>query len=756
MTPTHPRRRPLALALLGALSLPAMAASPATDTHPHGEREARRLDAVVVTATPLKQTADDLARPVEVLSDADLDRAKRATLGDTLQALPGVQSASFGPGVGRPVIRGLDGARVQVLSDGLGAGDVSAVSVDHANSVEPFLADRIEVLKGPATLLYGSGAIGGAINVIDGRVPDAPTARPLQGRAELRGNSVNDETAGLLRLDGTAADGRLVFHLDALHREGDDYAIPGYAERPDLHAHDDDAHDDHDDHADEAVRGTLPNSVLRTDAGAFGLSWIGERGHVGAAYSLYSTRYGVPGHTHAPLDGHDDHGHAADDDHADEAGHDDAVHIDLDQRRGEARAGLDDVGVFETVRLKLARTDYTHTEFEGDAVGTVFENTTREGRLELVHQPFAGWRGALGLQWTDRDFDAVGDEAFVPGTRGRDAGLFWIGERDFGPLKLELGARADRNRITPDAPAHDAHDDHDHAAHAERRDFDAHSLSAALKWDLDARLHLSLGLDHAERSPTAEELFSRGYHVATGALELGSDNLDVEAAQRIELGAHWHGERLRVGAALFAVEYADFIYLSALESGAQPGTALTMDGVPVRLWTQGDARFHGAEFDARLNLLDDASGRWDLRLRGDWVRGRLTGDGVRSLTVDVPHGDHAHAEPARLALGGDLPRIAPARLGTELEWSRGGWRATLGAMHHARQDRVAAWETPSAGYTLIDAHLSYHWDADTVGWEVFLDGSNLTDREARPHTSVLKDLAPLPGRGFALGIRAFF
>ena len=677
------RRTPLFLAFALAAS-PAWAVDSAS-----GQADPRHapttLDAVEVVATPLPDTADSLAHPVEVLSGERLDEAKASTLGETVNKLPGVQASYFGPGVGRPIVRGLDGARVQVLSDGLGPGDVSTVSADHAVAIEPFLADRIEVLKGPATLLYGSGAIGGAVNVVDGRIPDALPAAPLQGRAELRAGTVDHGRSGMARLDANA--GALVFHFDALHREAGDIAIPGYAESARLLAAEGET-------PDPATRGVLANSALRTDSGALGVSWIGARGFLGAGASLYSTDYGVPGHAHG--------------------GGDDGVRIALDQQRGELRAGVDGIGPFQTVRAKLAHTRYTHTEFEGGVPGTVFDNDSTEGRLELVHRPLAGFTGALGLQWAQREFVAVGEEAFVPGSQSRDLGLFWIGQRSFGATALQLGARHDRNRIEADAAT----------AIGPDRAFGTSSLSASLQWTFGEDLHVALGLDRAQRAPTAEELYSNGVHVATGSVERGAPGLRAETANRAELGAHWHAGRLTLGASLYRIAYDDFIYLAR--------TGAVVDGLPVQQWTQGDARFRGGEAELDWNLADGGSGRWDLRLFGDLVR-------------------------AELVAGGNLPRIVPARLGGELRWERAAWRASLGAVRYVRQDRVAPLEAPTSGYTLVDAHLAWHVDtAGGTAWEAFLDSNNLLDAEARPHTSFLKDVAPLPGRGVAVGLRVFF
>lgn len=717
-----PRLLPLALAL--QLAVPSIAQAQEAGTAPTDHHQPTDLSRIEVKATPLPGTAEELTRPVDVLAGEQLDRAKANSLGETVAKLPGVQSSYFGPGVGRPIVRGFDGARVQVLSDGLGSGDVSTVSVDHAVSIEPFLADQIEVLKGPATLLYGSGAIGGAVNVIDGRIPERATEQPLQGRAELRGGTVNDEKTGMVRLDGTSASGHVVFHFDALHRETGDYDIPGYAESA---AHRAEAGEE----ADPAERGVLRNSAVRTDAGALGISWVGERGFLGASYSLFNTRYGVPGHEHEHGDDGHDHG-------GDAEGAEGPVQIEMDQRRSEVRGGLNEVGPFASIRAKLARTEYTHTEYEGAEVGTVFDNTSTEGRLELVHRPWGGWNGAFGLQFAKRDFRAIGEEAFVPPSQSRDGGLFWIGEREFGPVKLELGARHDRNKI-------DVAED----AIGADRDFDTTSLSASARWNLSEDFHLSFGLDRAQRSPTAEELYSNGLHVATASIELGSPNLDVETANRAEIGLHWHNGPLKLSASLYHVRYNDFIYLA--DTGVEEH-----DG-PVRLWTQGDARFSGAEAEADWTFLDNDTGTWGLRVFGDVVRGKLDGRGTREVAFAVPHGDHSHDYTADLAQSGNLPRIAPWRLGGELRWARGPLRASLGAVRYARQDRVAEFESETPGYTLVDAHLAWH--ADTAAgnaWEVFLDGSNLLDKEARAHTSFLKDVAPLPGRGVAFGVRMFF
>ena len=721
--PTLPHR-PLTLAL--ALALASAATPLAASAH-----EPVDLPTIKVTASPLAGDAESLARPVEVLRDEALDRAKAATLGETVEKLPGVQTTYFGPGVGRPILRGLDGPRVQVLAAGLGTLDASTVSADHATSVEPFLADQIEVLKGPATLLFGSGAIGGAVNVADGRIArDLPEA-PLSGRAEIRGNTVNDERLGMFRLDGV--NGNWVIHVDGLLRDTGDYRIPGLAAA----GHDDhDDHDHDDDHDEDAGRGRLENSSIRSWAGAVGATWLGEGGHFGLSASTYRSHYGIPAGAHAHAD--DDHGH--DDDDHDHDDHDEEhgdVRIDLTQNRLELKAGVyEPLSFLESVELHGAYSDYEHAELEGHEVGTRFASTGHDARLQAVQKPVGGWRGAFGLQLGRVDFLAEGEEAFVPATLTDSWGVFVVQERNFDPVKLELGARYERVELDP-------------AGARPQRRFDAANLSAAAIWTMSPASDLRVSIDGSERAPTQEELYAGGLHVATGSIEIGDHGLATERALRGEIGLHAHNERVDFKVAAYRSDFRDFIYLA--------DTGVAEHGIPVRLWTQADAVFTGAEAEAVLHLADGERGSWDLRLFGDLVRGELDGSGTRTVDFEVPHGDHGHHYSAELANDGHLPRIAPGRFGADLSWALGGWRASLGAVRYLEQDRVAENEEPSPAYTLVDAHLSYRWErAGGASWEAFLHGNNLGNEEARPHTSLLRDFAPLPGRALAFGVRAWF
>lgn len=720
---------PHALSLALAVALVPSLATAADDA---GERDHHltELSAVKVTATPLQGDAESLARPVDVLAGERLDEQKAGTLGDTVAKLPGVQSTFFGPGVGRPIIRGQEGPRVAVLSNGMGNMDASTVSADHATSIEPFLADQIEVLKGPATLLFGSGAIGGAVNVVDGRIARDLPDRPLSGRAELRGNSVNDERSGMFRLDGV--NGNWVLHVDGLVRNGDDYRIPGYAVVDGLEDHS--GHDHEEGDTDEPRRGTLDNSSIRTRAGGVGATWLGEGGFFGASASTYRTNYGIPNGAHVHAD--DDHDHDHDHGDEEEEGDEHDVRIDMVQNRFEAKGGIyNPVSFLKNINLRTAYTDYEHVELEAGTPSTRFTNRGIEGRLEAVQQQIGGWDGAFGLQFGNSDFGAKGEEAFVPDTGTRNLGVFVLQEKQFGPFKLELGGRHDQVKLDPTG---------DYRA----RTFDATNLSAAGIWKLNDAVDLRFGVDGSERAPTNEELYAAGAHIATRSLEIGDANLKTERGQRVELGIHTHSDRLDFSASIYQTKFKDFIYLA--DTGV-------VESLPVRLWTQQDATFKGAEAEALVHLFEGNSGDWDLRVFGDYVKAELDGSGSRTVDIAVPHGDHDHNYTVDLANSGYLPRIAPARVGADLRWSRDGWRASVGAVRYSSQKDTAQNEEPSAGYTLVDAHFAYRWDrSDSNSYEVFLDGNNLTNREARAHTSLLRDYSPLPGRGVAFGIRAYF
>lgn len=647
--------------------------SPTSDTrHATGtdDHHATELSGVVVTGSALRDTAATLGSPTEVLSGERLDENRAASLGETVSSVPGVQSSNFGSGVGRPIIRGMDGPRVAVLSDGLSSQDVSTVSQDHAPAVEPFLADQIEVLKGPSILMFGNGAIGGAVNVVDGRIPEYAIDGGFGGRAETRFFAGDQGgNTSMARIDGGSD--RFALHADAVHRHASDYDTP---------------------------QGRQLNSFIDTRSGAIGGSLLGDWGFVGLSASRFEDAYGNPGEPGDPAAG--------------ERG----VHLQMQQQRYQLKGALRDLwGEGNGLRFAVGHTGYDHTEFEGDVPGTVFRKNANEGRVEASFGSTTGWQGAVGVQVSSSTFAAFGEEAFVPETSTRAQGVFAVARRSSARFQFDLGARVDRVTFSPEGAA--------------GRSFHPYSLALAGAWKLDERWKLTVNFDHAERAPAEEELFADGPHIATLAYEIGDVGLRREAANQLELGVQYHSERVSAKLSAYRNRFDNFIYLA--DTGNDWYWDEEDEYLPIRQWTQGDATFHGIEGEATFHLAANDSGDWDLRVFGDSVR-------------------------ATLAAGGNLPRIAPSRFGAQLRWENAGWRAALGATRTNRQDKVANNETPTAGYTLVDAHAARHFDTGNLSWELFADVSNLTNQVARVHTSFLKDVVALPGRSVAFGVRMFF
>jgi len=684
MSPPRIRRTPLCLAL-AALLTPALALAadepapqagdpPTTDSRHDGDAAAGRhvkdLDGVTVTASPLGGTAAELSRPVEVLAGERLDEVRGASLGETVASLPGVQSSNFGPGVGRPIVRGMDGPRVAIVSGGLATQDVSTVSQDHSPAIEPFLADQIEVLKGPSTLLYGSGAIGGVVNVVDGRIAETPVDG-LSGRAEVRFDAGDkDGNTDMFRLDAGNGSG-LSIHADGVYRNLNDYDTP---------------------------KGRQANSFVDGKSGAIGASMSGDWGFVGVSASRLRDTYGNPGEP------------------GDIAAGERGVWLDMTQDRYELKGGLNDLfGEGGNLRYSFGHTDYEHTEWEGDEPGTLFTKRANEGRVEASFAFGNGWKTAFGVQGSDSTFAAVGEEAFVPKTDTKSIGVFGVARNTWGRFQADLGARVDQVKYDTDTGL--------------SREFHPGSVSLSGGFRFNEQWRLTANLDHAERAPAEEELFADGPHIATLSYEVGDAELKKEKANQLELGVDYRNDWVDAKVSAYYNRYNDFIYLA--DTGGQWYFDEEDEYLPIRQWSQADAIFHGFEGEATFHLANNDTGAWDLRVFGDTVR-------------------------ARLDQGGNLPRIAPSRFGAQFRWEAERWRASLGATRYARQDKVAEGETPTDGYTMVDAHVAYHIDSGTTAWEVFLDGNNLTNQEARVHTSFLKDEVMLPGRNATFGVRMFF
>ncbi len=700
------------LYLLGSTLAAAQTLPPA---HGHRHDEPIALENLVVTASPYGRNQADLAQPTSVLAGRELNLRQAPTLGELLAGQPGVSSTYFGPGASRPVIRGLGGDRLRVLENGLGALDASATSPDHAVSLDPLLIERVEVVRGPSALLYGGNAIGGVVNVITHRIHSALPDRPFQARAEVRAGSADDSLASGMVLDGAA--GRVAWHVDGYVRDTGDVAIPGFAESARRRAAETAEAAAHGEEPPTEIAGHIPNTALRNDGAAFGMSFIGEHGFVGLAYSGHNSRYGVPAgaHAHAP---------------AEEAGSgDEGVRIDLRQRRVDLEGAITEAfGPFRGARFKVGTARYRHAELEGETVGTVFHNRGYDGRLEIMHGSTGGLAGAFGWQGGRSDFDAVGAEAFVPPSRTDTHALFLLEEAAAGSGTWQFGARYEQQEI-------------------ERRDVlgvgrdDGQvSLSLGYLHRLGEAWTLGASLARTERAPNAQELYADGPHVATNAYEIGDPSLGTEASVALDVTLRRRTGLVTGSLILFANHFDGFIFELPTGERAEEGAAgweVHADadddhGIAVYRFVQRDARFIGAEAEAIVHLHEGPDGQFDLIFGADLVRGRNRTDGT------------------------DLPRITPVRLKAGAAWRRGALALGAEVQVVARQSRTAPGEVPTAAHDLISAYANYRLISGPLNWDLFVRGTNLGHREARLHTSLLKEVAPLPGRDVTAGVRVTF
>ena len=506
------------------------------------------LPAVVIQSSALARTAEELVHPVDVIADDELQRLQRGTIGDVLADRPGIANASFGPGAGRPVIRGQGGPRVQVLENGIGSMDASTISADHAVSVDPLGAEQIEVIKGPATLIYGSAASAGVVNVIDDRLPDEVTPG-LRLRSDLSyGSNADEKKAAAKARYGNSS---VQVGADYSRRSAGDFSIPGYAERQ----HEGEVADE------EMVSGRLDNSSLRSERYGASTAWSGKRGMIGAAVSRYESNYGIPG-GHAHEHDHEHEGEEEEEGHSHEG-----VRIDLEQTRFDGRGLLNDpLPGFESLELRFGINDYEHREVEASGeIGTTFKVRELNGRAQLKHRPLSGWTGVVGLHVGDRDFEAVGEEAaFAPPVVTRGLGLFVVEGREVGAHRVEVGARVDRIE-------HDAAD-----PASPDRDFTPLSLSAGVNFMLSEHLHLRVNGQRAQRAPASEELYANGAHLATSSFERGDTTLKEETANTLDLSLERDQGRWTWTASTYLNYVQDYVFLREVD-GDGDGVADRVD-----------------------------------------------------------------------------------------------------------------------------------------------------------------------------------
>lgn len=698
----------LSFALLLLSAAPVMAQQPPRADTSHGA-----VDPEIIVTAPFARERQLVATAVSVLQGEELQRQTRSTIGETLARQPGVSASFFGPNASRPILRGLDAERVRVLTDGIGSFDVSNTSVDHAVAVNPLLVDRIEVLRGPAALLFGSGAIGGVVNMRDLRIPrEVPEGGPHVDVAAGVGSAARERSiAGALNVPLGSG---FVAHADGSFFQSENYRSGGFIFSRDLRK---EAAEEGGEVAEEAqARGRVPNTGARTWDIAGGLGWIGENGaSFGVALSHLANRYGIPnsleiehheeGHEEEHGEGHDDH-----DDHEAHA-HED-ITLDMRQTRVDVRAAVPLGGAFKEVTLRGGWADYRHDEIEdGGEIGTSFFNRSWEARMELVQQRQGSWQGASGVQYFSRNFRAQGEEAYIPANETRQIGLFTLQEVDLGQVRLEGGARYE-------------HTDVKSTQVGRERRFDTISLSAGGSVDLGSGFRLAASLSRSERAPAAEELFANGAHAATRAYEIGNPNFRTERQIGAEAVLRGRGIGWRFELSGFVSHFDNFIYLNP--TGAEE------DELPVFQYRQANANFWGMEAEGAVTLAQLGQTRIEATGLLDFTR------------ATIAHG------------GGPVPRIPPLRMLGGIEASGGVVGGRLELEHVTAQSRTAVLETATPAWTMVNASVSWKPFGVDAPTTLMVQANNIFDVEARRHSSFLKDVAPLLGRDIRVSLRVAF
>ena len=663
------------------------------------------LDEVLVTANRLDQTLFQQVQPASVLKGKELQLKLQPTLGETLNSEPGVSSTSFGPGASRPVIRGLGDDRVRVLQNGTSVLDVSNVSPDHAVATDPLTIRSVEVVRGPATLLYGPNTIGGVVNVIDDRIPQERFTGTLPtGKIETSAGSADDllSEAGAI----TWGAGPIVFHLDGFHRETNDLDIPGYARSAKLRAS-----DPLPPGTSEAY-GTLPNSATESTGAGLGASYVWEKGYLGFSYSGVDSTYGT----------------VAEED----------VTIELRQRRWDMRGAVyTPTPWIKEINYKLGYSDYDHTEFEGAAVGTKFLIEGYDGRVELLHEKIGLLEGAVGFESQENEFSALGAEAFLPPVQTFVNSLFFFEEIPLDKFRFQFGARYDRQTNETETNAA--------FGPGIERDFNAFSTSAAIVYNPVDDYAVTMSVAYTQRPPTYVELFANGPHVATGTFEIGDADLGTEDSLSLDLSVRKKSGWVTGSASAFYYRFNDFI-------SAQPtGDLDAVDSLPIYAYQPIGADFYGGEIETIFHLLEpveeipasDSKSAKSAAIPGSEQRIDLI------LRADYVHAEDRNShEP--------VPRIPPFRTSAALDYGNGPFSARIEGQYAAAQDRNANFELPTDGYFLLSASISYDLKIGPTNSTIYIKGTNLTNEEARQSTSFLKDIAPMAGRGVVVGLRTEF
>ena len=664
-----------------------------------------------ITATGSQEATQSILTPTKILQGDELANKLGGTLGATLANELGVSATGYGSGSSRPVIRGLEGSRVQILQNGLSVGDVSNISQDHAVGNNMQNTHQVEILRGAAALVYGSGSSGGLVNVVNDRIltnlPDRPT-----GAFNTSYETVNNGRAGSIEVDGAV--GSVAVHVDTAINNANNYSIPGSSTQsqgepaggwtvpP-------------EGNGGNNYAGKLPNSFSNQNNLGFGVSYISNSGYTGVSVERLNNNYGIP----TPEGGS----------------------INQSQNRYDLQHQTrDPFEGFSSFKFSAANTNYNHTEFAntGEAA-SLWKNLANEARVELTHNPLLGWKGTFGAQVTAASLNASevgsGSYAIVPPTKTNSNALFWIEEGKWKSLQGSLGLRY--NNVAQNPNTGTTLEAQDTSAGTltpeitlQNRNFNLMSYSAGGLWNFMQGHGLGVAYTVSQRAPSAQELYSYGAHESTATFDIGNPNLNKEVSHNLEFNFQKSLGTLRSKASVYANRFNNYIYGyytgNAISNGGQEG-----DGFSVVTSQQAAATIKGIEGELTYN--------W----REQGVGGRVFGDASQG-TFDA---------------GGNLPLQPAPRLGAEIAHQKNGWLTNASYIYSYQQNRLASWEQgPAPSYNLLNAGISYTEKIQQVNWTVYLNMKNLLNEQIRYATTpmAVRLYAPQPGRSFMVGLRGTF
>ena len=705
--------------------------SPSPSPSPGKTAEAER---VVVTGGEIERSETDTAQSVTILSGNDLTEQAAPTLGDTLGSQPGVAASGFTPGASRPIIRGLADNRVRVLNNGTEVFDVSNISPDHAPSVSPLLSQSVEVVRGPATILFGSGAIGGVVNVTDNLIAVEQPPNRLGGEVVGRFNSGDLERSGAGALTLSPFP-HLVLHAQGSFTRTDDRRIPGFALDDRIRALLSPAQRGDDSFGDDP-HGEVPNTFVKTRDFGFGASWVWDKGYIGGSYTRFLSEYGVP-----------------DDPEVDDPTEPPSkVHLKLRKDQYNLRSSVvDPFPGFSTANIKFVYTDYKHDEIDGTDIGATFKTKGEDSRIELLHKPIGPVEGSIGMQILNRDFSVLGDEAFLQPTNTLSIAGFIFEEIKLDPVRLQVGARIEHDDVSidssdPDLTSLTSPDQKD-------QDFLPVSVAGGAIYDFAQGWQAAINLTYSQRAPTAEELFARGPHDATFQFLIGDPTLDEEKSYGVDVSLRKTDGVVTGSLSGFYNRYDGFIDFTP--------TGDFDDGLRVFLYTPKEAEFFGGEGRVDFHFLPRSITRIAEESVSDpksvknviTHESRTTEKNPQDFFLRL-QADYVHAED--LDANEPLPRITPFRYSASLNYESEHWNASIEGQRVNRQNRVAPFETSTPGYTFLNVSAGYKFRVGPTYNYVYLRGVNLTDEEARDHLSFLKEVLPLAGRSIIVGLRTTF